>query len=135
MEKEFKGIKCDNPKCDWKDMSIEWIDFDTTVKEWLNKPCPKCGANLLTEEDVESTRKMLFVMETMEEIMTDLGMNSENTEHMKMMSDGTGDKKIISESGKINFNFTKEMVNTIYTILNQPNGKEMVKTLLISKNN
>jgi len=41
------GLVCDNPNCDWKD---ETITFDI-YHEWLNKPCPKCGENVLTEED------------------------------------------------------------------------------------
>ena len=42
---EQQGIKCDN--CDWNDMEIPSSDYPN----WVNKPCPKCGANLLTEED------------------------------------------------------------------------------------
>lgn len=51
MEKNVEitenGLKCDNPQCDWKDATI---GFDT-YKECINKPCPKCGQNVLTEED------------------------------------------------------------------------------------
>jgi hypothetical protein len=42
-----QGIKCDNPDCDYMDVTVPYEDY----KEWVNKPCPKCGANLLTEED------------------------------------------------------------------------------------
>lgn len=41
------GIVCDNPNCDWSD---SLITFDM-ASEWINKPCPKCGENLLTEDD------------------------------------------------------------------------------------
>lgn len=37
-----KGIKCDNPECDFKDMSVNFEDY----KNWVNRPCPKCGTNL-----------------------------------------------------------------------------------------
>lgn len=47
MELRSNGVQCDNPKCDFKDESV---GFDRVI-EYLNKPCPKCGANLLTEED------------------------------------------------------------------------------------
>lgn len=39
-------LKCDNTNCDYKvDVPRkEW-------SEWINKPCPKCGENLLTHDD------------------------------------------------------------------------------------
>lgn len=43
---EPRGIKCDNPKCDFVNMSVEFVDY----KKWIDKPCPKCGENLLTKE-------------------------------------------------------------------------------------
>lgn len=51
------GLKCDNPNCDFVDMSIEIEDYDT----WVNKPCPKCGANLLTVEDYKAVKMMLAI--------------------------------------------------------------------------
>jgi len=48
----YHGIKCDC--CDFKDDSIQFEDYP----EWLNKPCPKCGANLLTQADFDTTQKL-----------------------------------------------------------------------------
>lgn len=45
-ELEISGIKCDNPSCDYSDMSVKFEDY----KDWLNKPCPLCGENLLTQK-------------------------------------------------------------------------------------
>jgi hypothetical protein len=52
MEKNYTelrigGIKCDS--CDFTDNTVKESDY----LAWLNKPCPKCGENLLTEEDYE----------------------------------------------------------------------------------
>jgi len=51
MEKNIEitesGLQCDNTQCDWTDESVMFDDY----KQWLNKPCPKCGQNVLTEED------------------------------------------------------------------------------------
>ena len=44
------GIKCDNPNCDFLDPNAP----DDRIAEWLNVPCPKCGENLLTQEDLDS---------------------------------------------------------------------------------
>lgn len=47
VDVKIKGIKCDNKCCDYKNTSVCVEDY----KEWVNKPCPKCGSVLLTESD------------------------------------------------------------------------------------
>jgi hypothetical protein len=49
------GIKCDH--CTWHDNSVRFEDYNA----WLNKPCPVCGHNLLTEIDLKTAKKMLVV--------------------------------------------------------------------------
>jgi L-cysteine desulfidase len=51
IEVRSGGLQCDNPTCDWTDPTIQVEDY----KQWLNAPCPKCGENVLTEEDLENT--------------------------------------------------------------------------------
>jgi hypothetical protein len=48
------GIKCDNPKCDYSDNTVKQSEY----LAWVNRPCPKCGENLLTEEDYHMTLVM-----------------------------------------------------------------------------
>ena len=48
------GIKCDNPNCDFCDMTVQLKDY----KQWLNRPCPKCGHNLLTKADYKATKRL-----------------------------------------------------------------------------
>jgi len=47
---QYKGtnIICDNKDCDYRDIA----DL-SKLKSYINKPCPKCGSNLLTEEDYD----------------------------------------------------------------------------------
>ena len=52
---KFRGIKCDNTECDFIDMSVKYEDYN----EWLNKPCPDCGANLLTEADFKTCKRVV----------------------------------------------------------------------------
>lgn len=52
------GLVCDNKECDWMDKSIPFEVWH----EWINRPCPKCGANLLTLEDYNTA---VTVFETM----------------------------------------------------------------------
>ena len=49
------GIKCDNPECDYIDQSVELKDYPN----WLNKPCPKCGSNLLTQADYDNVKAII----------------------------------------------------------------------------
>jgi hypothetical protein len=42
-----KGIKCDNPSCDWSNMLNSFKEY----KDWVDKPCPKCGEVVLTKRD------------------------------------------------------------------------------------
>ena len=53
MSVEIKGIKCDG--CDYKDESVKVKEYEA----WLNRPCPQCGANLLTEADYHNVKVMM----------------------------------------------------------------------------
>ena len=54
IEVSIKGIKCDNPICDFADMSVDYTDYEN----WVNRPCPKCGQNLLTEKDFKKCKRI-----------------------------------------------------------------------------
>lgn len=69
------GLKCDNPSCDWKDTTIPHTEYINHV----NKPCPKCGENILTGEDYETA--MYF------HTVVDFINNMENIEKLKVTVD------------------------------------------------
>lgn len=52
---KIDGIKCDNcsyeKRFNWGSSAKQMIK---TAKFWLNKPCPECGAPLLTEADYKT---------------------------------------------------------------------------------
>lgn len=54
-EIDIMGLQCDNPNCDWSDMSIPFSEYEKCI----GKPCPKCGENLLTQEDYDSCQQMI----------------------------------------------------------------------------
>lgn len=58
---DVHGLKCDNPNCDWSDMSVPFSDYESSI----NKPCPKCGENLLTQEDYDQVIQIKQAMELM----------------------------------------------------------------------
>ncbi len=62
---EESGLQCDN--CDWKDASIIFDNY----KEWINKPCPKCGENVLTEEDYKNSESMRKAIDIVNSLSSD----------------------------------------------------------------
>lgn len=58
--KQMGGLKCDNPNCNYHDDSISVNDYPN----YINKPCPYCGCNLLTEADYKSVKRILKTVNT-----------------------------------------------------------------------
>ena len=55
-------IECDH--CDYKIIN-ESKDPNTSIKEYINMPCPICGSNLLTEKDYHDNLTLLSVINWM----------------------------------------------------------------------
>jgi hypothetical protein len=53
---EITGIKCDADGCDYQDQNIPRPG--EKYESYLNAPCPKCGAPLLTEADLKLIRRI-----------------------------------------------------------------------------
>ncbi len=75
---QIKGIQCDAPGCDYAINEGEWGDTPEEIKAsseaYLNKPCPKCGAPLLTQADYDALMGMLTIAPiatSLEELMYD----------------------------------------------------------------
>lgn len=51
------AVKCDNPNCDYINKNVAIEDFH----DWVNKPCPNCGSNLLTNRDYTTLKRLLFL--------------------------------------------------------------------------
>ena len=52
------SIECDNPQCDFV-IPNETEDPNAPLDKYLNQPCPKCGENLLTEDDLYNYEKSM----------------------------------------------------------------------------
>ena len=71
------GIKCDNKSCDYRCEDVKNEEY----KDWINKPCPKCGENLLTIEDYNNLMTLFetvkfinkFTEEELNEMLKPLG--------------------------------------------------------------
>lgn len=44
---EISGIKCDAPGCGYRDDAVKREEYP----DYINRPCPKCASNLLTQKD------------------------------------------------------------------------------------
>ena len=83
------GIKCDNPKCDYRDDTVSFEDYIN----WVNKPCPKCGSNLLTQKDYYNCVFLAKFSNVVNKIFPKVKDNEEVVT-IKIQMDGSGDMKI-----------------------------------------
>jgi hypothetical protein len=58
---EGEYLKCDSPSCDY-------FELTPIVIENVGKPCPKCGANVLTEDDYIDHHKMMAGIDAENEV-------------------------------------------------------------------
>lgn len=56
---DIYGLKCDNPSCDYEDMTVPLSDYSKSI----GKACPKCGENLLTQQDYDETMNLVQAVE------------------------------------------------------------------------
>ena len=63
IEMEIKGLKCDNPECDYIDAEVP---FDKYV---VGMPCPKCGKPLLTEDDYMSSMILHTIIDNLNKFL------------------------------------------------------------------
>lgn len=85
----ISGIKCDS--CDYKDESVPYENYP----QYLNRPCPCCGAPLLTEADYAFCQTMMAYVEAINEL--DRSVSGENTA-VRFELNGTGKAKMYVES-------------------------------------
>ena len=82
------GIKCDNKECNFKDMSVQFEDYDN----WLNKPCPKCGCNLLTQKDFDTVKILIDLTAIVNECVPEV---AEDEELFKMSVEFNGTSRVV----------------------------------------
>lgn len=64
IELQESGLVCDNPNCDWEDKTIAFSE----CHNWINEPCPKCGDNLLTQEDYNNAKTVHLAVDFMNKL-------------------------------------------------------------------
>ncbi len=81
---EIVGIKCDTTGCSYEDMSVTVSQYP----EWVNRPCPKCGGNLLTEADFNTVQIMIGLTDTINRV--DFGETEGEITETQVHFDGSG---------------------------------------------
>ena len=70
-------VKCDAKGCDYKTTDV----CNDTLAAFLNKPCPDCGENLLTEEDFQNFKSQLQLQDLMNSVIDNVApMTSDEIE-------------------------------------------------------
>lgn len=89
------GLKCDNPECDFVDMSIKVEEYES----WLNAPCPKCGSNLLTQGDLDTVKMIIALGKLFYAAQDD---DNENDKQVAMQFNFNGTDKVEVSIEEIN---------------------------------
>ena len=66
--KSMGGIKCDNPNCNYRDDNVTVDEYP----DYINRPCPLCGCNLLTDADYESFMKTMEMVQSVNRLFNRL---------------------------------------------------------------
>lgn len=90
IELNVTGIQCDAPGCGFVDETAKLEDWEG----WLGRPCPRCGANLLTEADLAGARGLVGLAEWVNELV---GPVEEGTPTVgyEVKFDGSGGVEIV----------------------------------------
>lgn len=97
IEAQIGGLKCDTATCDYRDDQITVDQYES----YVNAPCPKCGASLLTPEDFAVVQHTLLVTEFINSLSSEElselinipieDLDTTETGTLSMELNGTGD--------------------------------------------
>lgn len=91
MKINFQGVKCDY--CTWRDSTVKLKDLPS----YIDKPCPECGHNLLTEGDFD---RFLLAMKVVQSVKPLDIFTGESEKQYKMTIDTHNTIKLIIEESK-----------------------------------
>ena len=116
LEIKENGLKCDS--CDWKDTTILFADYEN----WINKPCPMCGANVLTQEDYNNMKLLVETMDFINELTEEEINAIASLSNIETLKESDWFKFV---EGKDNVDYEKAMTLT----LDVKNGKIEAKKI------
>lgn len=90
IESVVGGLKCDAEGCDYRDDTVTLASYP----EWLNKPCPLCGANLLTQKDFDEVNRLLALTAKINSLVGPVKKSGEPLGRVSVDFDGNGISEI-----------------------------------------
>jgi hypothetical protein len=85
----INGIKCDNPECSFRNDDVSIDEYE----KWLNRPCPECSSNLLTEADYDAVKMMINLVKIQNEASSENSID-EPIFSVNINMDGSGNLSI-----------------------------------------
>ena len=90
IEEDIKGLKCDATGCGYSDMTIDADNYHN----YIDAPCPECGANLLTQADYEFVKVLMLITDVVNDAYKDVELEDEPIERFSIELDGSGIPKV-----------------------------------------
>ncbi len=96
IQYNITGLKCDAAGCDYENDEARFEDYE----RYLNAPCPKCSANLLTEADLAAVKAIMSGADWLNQMVGDVTEADGKVVNIRMDMDGSGIPKprIMSDS-------------------------------------
>lgn len=86
------GIKCDY--CDWNDPHVHFRNYAF----WHNRPCPKCGYNLLTDADYKAVKRLVFMVSIINIILFPVMLIINYLKLVGLISEDREDETIVAKA-------------------------------------
>ena len=83
------GLKCEKSSCNFSKIDIKFEDYP----KWIDKPCPKCGTNLLTEQEYLRAKMAKAYVNSLNETMPPISEPEEGLHALSVSFDGKGSLK------------------------------------------
>ena len=101
------GVKCDNPKCDWKDMTVPYDDYPS----YIGKPCPACGWDLMSKQEYCGLIAFYRLVLRVDEFATQADELATKADELAVQFDfeGTYNKLTIGEDNKLELSHTTSL--------------------------
>lgn len=86
IQYNISGLKCDAAACDYEDNEARFENYE----QYLNAPCPKCGANLLTEADLAAVKAIMAGADWLNQVVGDVSESKGQVVNIRFDMDGSG---------------------------------------------
>jgi Zn-finger nucleic acid-binding protein len=83
---EIKGLKCDNPNCDYRNDDISFDDYE------VGTTCPECGGVILTQEDYDHCVSIIAYVNKLNKIVSTINYFNPFYWYTRMFGKNNGER-------------------------------------------